>query len=106
MGEASVKKKKKQSPLKVNTQVFFIGFTKHKKQKPTFYMCKGIVIESPNPMTMAPHKLKILSVGISPFHSGGFENDGRSLIGKTCFMPLDRLHQELHSWTTPLIWWS
>jgi len=85
--------------------VYFIGFTKDKKEGPKHYMCKAVVIESPSPFNKAPHRVQITAVGLSRFHKEGTEEDGKTLIGKTIYLPIEKLNAELQDWLAPEIWW-
>ena len=85
LGKTSVKpnqKLKKQKILNKKTIVYLLAYTKKKKQDPQYYVCQAEVLEAPSPYTNSPHKLKILAVGLSKMHSGGTEEDGKTLLNK------------------------
>ena len=86
--------------------MYFIGFTREKGQDPVNYICRAVVINPPSPFTKAPHRVKVTGVALSKFHTGGSEENGRSLLYKEMNIPIDRLSREVPPFLTPEAWWG
>jgi len=103
--EKNKQRKHRQDPIEEGSQVFFTGFTKNKKTGPTYYTCKGVIIESPSSFNKAPHKVRITAVALSRLDKGGSPEDGKTLLGKEIYLPIEKLNTELQSWLAPDLWW-
>ena len=95
------RKEYKPRRLRDGTEVFFTAFLKQDKEK--FYVCKGVVVQSPEAKERQIYKVKV--VAIATHSIGGEETLHQSnLLGKQITKKLSELSKEPPEFMKPSGW--